>query len=193
MRFRVVLGAALALGLIGGALPALASGQTTGTPTATASLDYDCADFATQAEAQEYLLPGDPYNLDGDDDGKACEDNPCPCSYTAGGGETGPAETPAPEPPPPPPYHLAKAAARHAALRVAHRFDRASPQVDNAALGACRRRGERRVDCFGVARGHSPHEKTTCQLRIAVSARHRHPQARLRRATCRTRALPRRP
>jgi hypothetical protein len=58
-------------------------------PTAQA-LDYDCADFANQAEAQEYLLPGDPYNLDGDDDGVACEDLPCPCA------------TGAPPPPPPP-------------------------------------------------------------------------------------------
>ena len=32
-----------------------------------AARDYDCADFANQAEAQEYLLPGDPYRLDGDE------------------------------------------------------------------------------------------------------------------------------
>jgi len=55
------------------------------------AVDYDCADFANQAEAQEYLLPGDPYNLDGDNDGVACEDLPCPCS------------TGSPPPPPPPP------------------------------------------------------------------------------------------
>ena len=47
--------------------------------------DYDCSDFATQAEAQEYLLPGDPYNLDGDGDGIACESLPCPCSKASGG------------------------------------------------------------------------------------------------------------
>jgi hypothetical protein len=35
--------------------------------------DYDCSDFSTQAEAQGYLLPGDPYRLDGDGDGVACE------------------------------------------------------------------------------------------------------------------------
>ena len=59
-----------------------------GAPHAAAAQhrDYDCADFATQAEAEEYLLPGDPYNLDGDNDGIACEDNPCPCSSTPGGG-----------------------------------------------------------------------------------------------------------
>jgi hypothetical protein len=44
------------------------------------AVDYDCADFSNQAEAQEDLLPGDPYNLDGDNDGVACEDLPCPCS-----------------------------------------------------------------------------------------------------------------
>lgn len=38
--------------------------------------DYDCPDFATQAEAQEYLLSGDTYRLDADDDGVACESLP---------------------------------------------------------------------------------------------------------------------
>ena len=53
-------------------------------PSASAARhrDYDCADFANQAEAEEYLLPGDPYNLDADNDGLACEDLPCPCDYT---------------------------------------------------------------------------------------------------------------
>ena len=38
--------------------------------------DYDCADFSNQPQAQKYLLPGDPYNLDGDGDGIACETLP---------------------------------------------------------------------------------------------------------------------
>lgn len=67
------------------------SGEFAGPPPARAA-DYDCADFANQAEAQEFLLPGDPYNLDGDNDGVACETLPCPCA--------GPL---APEPGPPPP------------------------------------------------------------------------------------------
>jgi hypothetical protein len=50
-------------------------------PLSAQAFDSDCADFSTQAEAQEYLLPGDPYHLDGDDDGIACEALPCPCSY----------------------------------------------------------------------------------------------------------------
>src|SRR5215211_8553758 len=37
---------------------------------------YDCPDFATQPEAQAQLLPGDPYGLDADNDGQACEDLP---------------------------------------------------------------------------------------------------------------------
>src|SRR4051794_10577165 len=65
--------------------------------------DYDCADFATQAEAEEYLLPGDPYNLDADGGGIACEDNPCPCSYTPGGGSGGGASEGTPTAPVPPP------------------------------------------------------------------------------------------
>jgi hypothetical protein len=58
-------------------------------PAPAAARDYDCADFANQAEAEEYLEPGDPYNLDADNDGIACEDLPCPCSYSPGGGEEG--------------------------------------------------------------------------------------------------------
>jgi hypothetical protein len=43
----------------------------------TSSLDaYDCTDFQTQEEAQFYLAPGDPYALDPDDNGLACESLP---------------------------------------------------------------------------------------------------------------------
>lgn len=37
--------------------------------------DYDCDDFRTQAEAQDFMEyeGGDPYWLDGDNDGIACE------------------------------------------------------------------------------------------------------------------------
>ncbi|MER2510761.1 excalibur calcium-binding domain-containing protein [Amaricoccus sp.] len=41
--------------------------------------DYDCGDFSTQAEAQriyEDAGPGDPYRLDRDHDGVACETLP---------------------------------------------------------------------------------------------------------------------
>ncbi len=37
---------------------------------------YDCPDFATQEEAQQFLLAGDPYGLDADNDGMACDDLP---------------------------------------------------------------------------------------------------------------------
>ena len=37
---------------------------------------YDCSDFDTQEEAQAQLLPGDPYGLDGDNDGQACDTLP---------------------------------------------------------------------------------------------------------------------
>ena len=82
MKFGLHLAAALALG--GLALPSTS-------PTDSKAADYDCADFSNQAQAQTYLLPGDPYRLDGDDDGVACEDLPCPCA------SSGPAPvTPAP-------------------------------------------------------------------------------------------------
>ena len=38
--------------------------------------DYDCTDFQSQEEAQLYLAPGDPYGLDEDNNGLACEDLP---------------------------------------------------------------------------------------------------------------------
>lgn len=38
--------------------------------------DYDCKDFESQEEAQLYLAPGDPYQLDEDNNGVACETLP---------------------------------------------------------------------------------------------------------------------
>lgn len=40
------------------------------------SQDYDCADFSSQGEAQDFFEeagPGDPHGLDRDEDGIACE------------------------------------------------------------------------------------------------------------------------
>src|SRR5688500_1776680 len=47
-------------------------------PSAAAQDRYDCGDFATHAEAQAVLdaEPSDPYGLDGDHDGDACEGLP---------------------------------------------------------------------------------------------------------------------
>ncbi|CAA9401058.1 MAG: hypothetical protein AVDCRST_MAG03-1223 [uncultured Rubrobacteraceae bacterium] len=44
--------------------------------TASPAGDYGCSDFQTQEEAQTYLTPGDPYVLDPDGDGLACEELP---------------------------------------------------------------------------------------------------------------------
>jgi len=49
---------------------------------------YDCSDFETQEEAQAQLLPGDPYGLDGDNDGQACETLPSG-GTTSGGSPIG--------------------------------------------------------------------------------------------------------
>jgi hypothetical protein len=45
--------------------------------SSTTGDDKDCADFASQADAQAALTaePSDPDNLDADDDGIACEDH----------------------------------------------------------------------------------------------------------------------
>jgi Excalibur calcium-binding domain len=49
---------------------------------------YDCSDFDTQEEAQAQLLPGDPYGLDGDNDGMACDTLPSG-GTTSGGSPIG--------------------------------------------------------------------------------------------------------
>jgi endonuclease YncB( thermonuclease family) len=61
------------------ALALIAAGLLLAAP-AQGAVDYDCGDFSNQAQAQKYLLPGDPYRLDADDDGIACDSLPCPCS-----------------------------------------------------------------------------------------------------------------
>jgi hypothetical protein len=46
------------------------------TRSAAPARDYDCDDFESQEEAQLYLVPGDPYGLDEDGNGVACETLP---------------------------------------------------------------------------------------------------------------------
>ena len=53
-------------------------------PVTASAADKDCANFRTQRAAQFFFLrhggpQEDPDRLDGDNDGVACEDNPCPC------------------------------------------------------------------------------------------------------------------
>jgi len=50
--------------------------RTEATKSATQKRDYDCGDFETQEEAQLYLASGDPYHLDEDGNGLACESLP---------------------------------------------------------------------------------------------------------------------
>jgi hypothetical protein len=142
----------------------------------SALADYDCADFATQEEAQEYLLPGDPYRLDGDSDGAACEDLPH--------GGTGSSK---PEPPaPPPPPKLDKDVARAAATSTARAFVDGSPRLDSLSFHGCRREGRRRVDCRFLARGRTRDERVTCRFEVAVEGTNESPTTDRGRARCRT-------
>jgi hypothetical protein len=50
--------------------------STEATRSAAPVRDYDCDDFESQEEAQLYLAPGDPYGLDEDGNGLACETLP---------------------------------------------------------------------------------------------------------------------
>ncbi len=45
-------------------------------PSPKAGGDLDCGNFSSRAEAQPYLLPGDPHGLDRDGDGQACDSLP---------------------------------------------------------------------------------------------------------------------
>ncbi|MDT7743436.1 MAG: hypothetical protein QOE59_2514 [Actinomycetota bacterium] len=65
----MVLSGAAVLGLGAGPLVGIAS-------AAPAAVDYNCKDFTYQEDAQAKLLPGDPYRLDADHDGVACQDLP---------------------------------------------------------------------------------------------------------------------
>jgi hypothetical protein len=131
-------------------------------PAGASAADLDCGDFANQAEAQENLLPGDPYGLDGDNDGVACEDLPCPCASEGGGGDGGE------PPPPPPPPKLDKAAARAAAERKARKFTRRHSGLDTVSLRRCGRRGRHRVLCRFVAHGRTSTERTTCSFSVVA-------------------------
>jgi endonuclease YncB( thermonuclease family) len=83
---------------------ALAPGATAAPASAA---DLDCADFSSQRAAQLYFLrhggPGsDPDRLDADNDGIACDANPCPCYYGRSLPESSPTPSPAPRPQPRP-------------------------------------------------------------------------------------------
>ncbi len=179
MRIRAALTLPLALAAGAFALGAFS-------PSPAAARDYDCADFANQAEAEEYLLPGDPYRLDGDSDGIACEDLPCPCSSTPGGGSTGSGGGggSTTETSKPPPYEVPQPAARHLSNRLVGRIVRRSSQLDSKSFLGCTRRAKRRVDCRLSARGRNAGERVSCRYRVKVTARNRHPVAHLASRSC---------
>jgi len=105
-------------------------------------VDYDCSDFSTQEEAQEYLLPGDPYGLDGDNDGVACED--LPSGGGGGGGGGGGSNEPAPPPEPP---KLSKGAAKRAARGAVRHFDAVHARVSGVEFNGCSRTSKYRIVC----------------------------------------------
>lgn len=153
------------------------------TPSHAAALDYDCADFASQEEAQEYLLPGDPYNLDGDNDGIACEDLP------HGGGETGGESTQ--EPPPPP--ELDKGIARSAAKRAARSFVNRSSKLDSMAFRSCHRQSLQHVNCDFLGRGQTSDARTTCRFRVSVEGLNQSHSTHIGQVSCHSEERPKPP
>lgn len=159
-----------------------------GAPGAAAAQhrDYNCSDFATQAEAEEYLLPGDPYGLDADNDGIACEDNPCPCSYSPGGGGGGGNSTVTPTPaPPPPPPKLNKAVARSTALAKARRYNRRNRLISLISFQGCHQTSRQKIRCTFHGRGQTKTLTSSCEIRVVVTGEGSQAHAKLR-ATCRS-------
>jgi hypothetical protein len=156
----------LAIGAL--SVPALA-------PSSASAVDYDCEDFATQGEAQEYLLPGDPYRLDADNDGIACEDLP------SGGGSQGTGPTP-----PPPPPKLDKDVARDAAKHAARTFLSRNPRLDTTAFKGCHRKARQHVNCRFVARGETSNRRVACRFKVSVEGTNENPVAQIGHVSCRT-------
>jgi hypothetical protein len=158
-------------------------------PTASAHRrDYDCADFANQAEAEEYLLPGDPYDLDADGDGIACEDLPCPCSSSAGGGGEGGGATTTTPPPPPKPPKLNKAAGRSAAFAKARLFNHRSRLISLIRFQGCGRRSRQKLRCNFTGIGRTQTASSTCGIVVVVTGEGSHAHTKLR-ASCRSERL----
>jgi Excalibur calcium-binding domain len=148
-------------------------------PPRAAAVDFDCDDFSNQATAQEYLHPGDPYFLDADGDGIACEGLPCPCAgKPQGSGQTTPKSTP--------PYRLSMQDARRTSRKAAREFAQSDGRVTAVFVGECQRRAERHVNCLAVDRGESKTNKTVCHLRVVVLAGSRYPRAKVASSRCRT-------
>jgi hypothetical protein len=161
-RLGVLLGTALVTVLVVALLPRHAAAR-----------DYNCSDFESQAEAQEYLLPGDPYGLDADGDGIACEDLPCPCASEEApkeGEESAPGMA----------FRLSKHAARRAALALARLFTSRHEWAHHVHPTNCVRRAERRVDCDDVVSGR----ERLCTLTVFVRGVHRATQATLGSKRC---------
>jgi hypothetical protein len=158
------------LGVVLAFVTVIAVGFAAETPRASAHRrDYDCANFANQAEAEEYLLPGDPYNLDADSDGIACEDLPCPCSYSPGGGGGGGNTTTAPTPAPPPkPPKLNKAVARSAAVAKSRRYNLRNRLISRVSFQGCRRSSRYKIRCSFYGLGRSQTTSTTCNITVIV-------------------------
>lgn len=147
-------------------------------PPSASAVDYDCEDFATQEEAQEYLLPGDPYRLDADNDGIACEDLPSGGGGGgSGGGSTGTA---------PPPPELDKNVARRAAKHAARTFVSRSDRLDTVAFKGCHRKARRHVNCRFLARGETSSRRVACRFKVSVEGTNESPTTQIGHARCRT-------
>jgi hypothetical protein len=179
------------LGVVLAFVTVIAVGFAAQAPSASAQRrDYDCADFANQAEAEEYLLPGDPYNLDADSDGIACEDLPCPCSYSPGGGGGGGGNTttaPTPAPPPKPPK-LNKAVARSAAVAKSRRYNRRNRPISRVSFQGCRRTSRYKIRCSFYGTGRSQTMSTACNIAVLVKGEGSLASTKLR-ASCRSERL----
>jgi hypothetical protein len=151
-------------------------------PSSAAAVDYDCSDFATQEEAQEHLLPGDPYGLDADHDGIACEDLPSGGGDAEGGGGGSTSK-------PPPPPELSKDAAKGAARHAARVFIGHSDRLDSAAFKGCHRKALQHINCNFLGRGQTSEQRTICRFKVSVEGLDQDPATSVGHVVCRTEQL----
>jgi hypothetical protein len=122
---------------------------------------------------------GDPYNLDGDDDGIACEDLPCPCSYSPGGGgeESMVVTTTHTLAPPPKPPKLNKAAGRSAAISKARLFNHRNRLISLVSFQGCGRKSRRKIVCDFYGRGRTMTVSGVCNITVIVRGEGSHAYA----------------
>lgn len=160
------------------ALCAIAVGVLAHAPAPAMATDqWECSNFSSQEQAQEFFYPGDPNNLDPDKDGIACEGLPCPCSDAARSAKSGRHSD-----------HFTRGAERISKSLIAG-LTRQSPDLQSWSFNGCHR-NRSNVDCLLGAQGESISRRLACRYAITVSAGRRRATGRIIGHSCHSVSLP---